>query len=117
MPFIIARVNVPVSREQEQEIKSYLGRAIELVPGKSEQYLLLGIEENYHFWLRGDDSQPAAYIEASIFGNESHCGYESFTREITKVFHEVLSIPPENIYLKYDDIRVWGVGGFIIERS
>ncbi len=40
MPFVIARVNVPVSREQEEQIKSRLGRAIQLVPGKSERYLL-----------------------------------------------------------------------------
>lgn len=34
MPFIIARVNVPVSKEQETEIKNRMGRAIALVPGK-----------------------------------------------------------------------------------
>ena len=62
MPFIIARVNVPVSTEQEREIKTILGRAIESVPGKSEKYLMLGIEDNCRFWLRGDNSQPAAYI-------------------------------------------------------
>ena len=116
MPFIIARVNMSVSREQEQEIKTLLGRAIELVPGKSEQYLMLGFEGDYHFWLRGDDSRPAAYIEASIFENESHLGYEGLTREITQAFRSVLGIPPENIYIKYDDISVWGVNGFTIER-
>ena len=114
MPFIIARVNVPVSHEQEEKIKSLLGRAIELVPGKSEQYLMICFEDNCRFWLRGDDSLPAAYIEVSIFGNERHCGYESLTQEITRAFHEVLGIPPENIYLKYDDIHVWAVNGFTI---
>ena len=74
MPFVIARVNVSVSREQEREIKTILGRAIELVPGKSEQYLMLGFEGDYHFWLRGEDSRPAAYIEVRIFGNEGHLG-------------------------------------------
>lgn len=116
MPFVIARVNVSVSREQEREIKTILGRAIELVPGKSEQYLMLGFEGDYHFWLRGEDSRPAAYIEVSIFGNEGHLGYEDFTREITRAFRGVLDIPPENVYIKYDDISVWGVNGFTIER-
>ena len=115
MPFVIARVNVPVSREQEHRIKSALGRAIELVPGKTEQYLMLGFEENCRFWLRGTDSHKAAYIEVSIFGNEKHCGYDGLTYEITRMFHEVLAIPPENIYIKYDDIHVWGVNGITIE--
>lgn len=36
---------------------------------------------------------------------------------MTKVFVEVLSIPPKNIYIKFDDISVWGVGGKIFDRN
>ncbi|MBQ9228461.1 MAG: hypothetical protein IJ168_06455 [Eubacterium sp.] len=115
MPFIIARVNVPISQAQEQEIKARLGKAIAFVPGKSEEYLLLGLEDNYRLWLRGDNSEPMAYIEASIFGNEDHCGYEKFTLAVTEIFYEVLHIPPENIYIKYDDIKAWGVRGLYID--
>ena len=115
MPFIIARVNLPVNIEQEQEIKTRLGHAIEAVPGKSEEYLMIGFEDNYHFWLRGDNSKPAAYIEVSIFGNEKHFGYKKLTYEITEAFNKVLGIASENIYVRYEDIKVWGVNGFTIE--
>ena len=115
MPFIIAKVNVPMNIEQEQEIKAHLGHAIEAVPGKSEEYLMIGFEDNYHFWLRGDNSKPAAYIEVSIFGNEKHYGYEKLTYEITEAFNKVLGIASENIYIRYEDIKIWGVNGFTIE--
>ena len=46
MPFIVSRVSVPITKEQETELKAWMGRAIELVPGKSEEYLLL---ENRQF--------------------------------------------------------------------
>ena len=114
MPFIFARVNVSVSQEQEHELKIRLGRAIEFVPGKSEKYLMIGFEDNYRFWLRGDNSQPAAYIEASLFGNWDHSGYDRLTSAITEAFMEVLGISAENIYIKYDDISVWGVNGLTI---
>ena len=39
MPFIKSKVSVPLSKEQETEIKTKMGKAIELVPGKSETYL------------------------------------------------------------------------------
>ena len=113
MPFIIARVNVPIT--QEQELKAALGRAIELVPGKSEQYLMICFEDSCRFWLRGNNSLPAAYLEVSVFANKGHCGYEGLTHEITKAFHEVLGIPHENIYIKYDDITVLAVNGITIE--
>lgn len=116
MPFIIARVSTNVTKEQETELKSRLGRAIELVPGKSEEYLLLGFEDNYHLYLRGDNSEPTAYIEASIFGNEGHFGYKEFTGEVTRIFNNVLGIAPDRIYIKFSDITAWGVSGVYIDR-
>ena len=53
MPFVMVRVNRPVSREQERRMKSWLGKAIELLPGKSEASLLAGFEDNCRLYLRG----------------------------------------------------------------
>ena len=117
MPFIISRVNVPISAEQETKLKTLLGRAIELVPGKSEEYLLLGFEDNCRLYLRGESSQPIAYIEASIFGSEGHCGYNKFTAAVAKIFNDVLGVPAENIYIRYADIPGWGVNGRYIDRQ
>ena len=41
MPFIISRVNIAVTDEQEEKIKAALGRAIELVPGKTENIYVM----------------------------------------------------------------------------
>lgn len=95
MPFILSHISSPVSKEQETRLKSGLGRVISLVPGKSEQYLLCGFEDNAHLYLRGDDSEPVAYIEAAIFGNESHAGYDEFTAEVCRLYSDVLGIAPE----------------------
>ena len=116
MPFIKSKVSTPITKEQEFELKTRLGKAIELVPGKSEKYLLLDFEGNAHLWVAGDEKQPAAYIEAAIFGNEIHAGYEDFTREVTKIFMDVLHIPPERIYIRYEDITAWAVQGMYIDR-
>lgn len=117
MPFIVSRVNVPISPEQEQRLKSRMGKAIELVPGKSEEYLLLGFEQNCHLYLRGDNSRPMAYIEAAIFENEGHRGRDALTAELTDIFREVLGISSDHIYIKYEDITAWGVGGMYIDRA
>ena len=114
---MMSRLNIPISDEQEVQLKTLLGKAIELLPGLSEEYLMAGFEDNYHIYLRGDNSQPIAYIEVSIFGNEAHYGYDKLTAEITKIFHEVLNINPKNIYIKYDDIKDWGVNGMNFDRN
>jgi len=117
MPFIISKVTPKITEEQEQALKTRLGKAIELVPGKSEEYLLLGFEDGYHLYLRGDKSQPIAYIQANIFGNEDHLGYDAFSLEVAKIFHEVLEIPEDRIYINYTDIPDWAVGGMNIDRN
>ena len=74
MPFIIAKTNRAVSENQAERIKTALGRAIPLVPGKSEDYLLVEVRDKCRLFLRGKPDEPIAYITASIFGNESHAG-------------------------------------------
>ena len=117
MPFIMVKVSCAVSREQELELKAWLGKAIELVPGKSEAYLFAGFEDNCHLYLRGDNTEATAYVEVSVFGNEKHLGYEQLTAEITMMFVEVLGIAPDHVYIKYDDIQSWGVNGTFIDRN
>ena len=58
----------------------------------------------------------AAYIEAAIFGNESHAGYDAFSMAVTALFSEVLGISPENIYIRFEDIPAWSISGTFIGR-
>lgn len=116
MPFIISKVNVSISDEQELQLKKLLGRAIELIPGKNENYLMVSFEQNCKIYLRGEN-QPCAFIEVSIFGNEHHVGYDKFTAAVTKIFNDVLKIPAQNIYLNFEDIIAWGVNGTFIDRN
>ena len=91
MPFIIARVNTHIDKNQELAIKSEMGRAITLIPGKNEKYLMLGLEDDYKFYLRGD-SQKAALIEASIFGNEDHEGIAKYNNRLAKIYMSEINI-------------------------
>jgi len=56
-------------------------------------------------------------FKVSIFGSEDHIGFDRFGAEITEVLNRTLAIPPENIYIKFDDIKAWSVGGQFIDRS
>ncbi|MBQ8037819.1 MAG: hypothetical protein IJ268_12580 [Proteobacteria bacterium] len=117
MPFFILKTNQTIDDETATEIKTAFGKAIELVPGKSEQYLLLEIQDRCKIYLRGSDREPIAYITASIFGNESHLGYAELTDAITRILQTILHIPSHNIYIKFDDIAVWSVAGKTIDRN
>lgn len=116
MPFIISKVNVPISPEQELRLKVGLGKAIECVPGKTEASLMLGFEPGYSLYLRGDNSQSMAYITVAVFANPAQQGYEQFSRMITQLFNETLDIDPSRIFIKYEDISCWSVAGCVFSH-
>lgn len=111
MPFIDSKVSVAISEAQEKELKTRLGQAISLIPGKSESWLMTGFEDNYHLYFRGDNSQPTAFIEVKVFGQENPSAFEALTAEITKIFGDVLGIAADHIYIKYEAVTNWGWNG------
>ncbi|MCI7107077.1 MAG: phenylpyruvate tautomerase MIF-related protein [Lachnospiraceae bacterium] len=111
MPFINSKVSVSMTQQQEIELKTRLGQAISLIPGKSENWLMTGFEDNYHLYFRGDNSEPMAFIEVKVFGQENPAAFEKLTAEIMNIFNEVLGIAPDHIYIKYEAVANWGWNG------
>ena len=116
MPFITSKISQKITKEQELELKKGLGKAIELVPGKSENVLFTLFEDDVHMYLRGDDSEPLAFIQVAIFGTENHVGYPQLTKQISTLFNRVLGIKADHMYIDYEDITSWGVQGQFVDR-
>ena len=111
MPFINSKVSVKITEEQEKELKTKLGQAISLLPGKSESWLMTGFEDGYHLYFRGDNSEPTAFVDVSVYGNANSAAFSKLTAEISKIFGEVLGISADHIYVKYSTTSDWGWNG------
>ncbi len=111
MPFINSKISITISKEQETKLKTELGKAIELIPGKSENWLMTGFEDGYHLYFRGDNSLPTAFVEVMIFGKANPDAFEKLTEKITEIFGDVLDIKPDHIYIKYTPSDQWGWNG------
>lgn len=111
MPFIDSKVSVKVTEEQEKELKERLGQAISLIPGKSENWLMAGFEDEYHLYFRGEKDEPMAFIEVRLFGSPDKAAFSKMTAEVTKIFGDVLGITPDHMYIKYSATMDWGWNG------
>jgi len=111
MPFINSKVSVKITSDQEKELKARLGEAISVIPGKSESWLMTGFEDEYHLYFRGDNSDPIAFVEVSVYGSANSDAFSKLTGEITKIFGDVLGIAPDHIYVKYSATSDWGWNG------
>ena len=109
MPFVTVRTSAAMSRKQELDLKSSIGQAVSLVPGKSEASLLLCFEPPCRLYLRGAEV-PAALISADFFSSEDHVGFDRFAAAVSRAFDDVLGVPPENVYIRFGDIGVWSAG-------
>ena len=111
MPYIHTRVSVPLDTQQEERLKTELGKAIAILPGKSESWLMLGFEDNFRLYFKGSNEQPTAYVEVKIFGSADAASYDKLTARITDILYRELDIPTDRIYVKYEEVEYWGWNG------
>lgn len=110
MPFINVKTNASVPDEKMTAVKTQLGQAITAIPGKSEGWLMVGIEPDCALWFKGSPD-PAAMVEVSIFGTPSSSALSDLTAKLTAILTAELGIPASRTYVKYDCTDNWGWNG------
>lgn len=111
MPCIQTKVNIPISPEKEKVLKTKFGKAISLLPGKSEGFLMLTFEDNCRMYFQGSDEPGLAFVEVKLFGKAAKDAYSALTAEITSVLQQELGINPAKVYVKYEETANWGWNG------
>ncbi len=110
MPYINVKTNTPVPAQKAEAIKSALGQAITAIPGKSENWLMVGIEPEHMLWFQGSDA-PAAIVDVTIYGSAGGSAYNALTGKVTAILNSELGIAPNRIYVKYAETGSWGWNG------
>ncbi|ADU28215.1 phenylpyruvate tautomerase MIF-related protein [Ethanoligenens harbinense] len=111
MPCIQTKTTVKLTSAQEDLLKVKFGKAIELLPGKSENWLMLTFEGNCHMYFKGRSEPDMAFVEVKLFGKASRQDYSKLTHELTSILHRELDINPSQIYIKYEEVSHWGWNG------
>lgn len=111
MPFINSKVSVPVSKEKKEVIKAKLGQAAANILGKSENWLMVGFEDNYDLYFQGNQEAPSAFIEVKVFGTVSERASRQMTAVLCNLYEEELQIPKNRMYVKYEGVSQWGWNG------
>ncbi len=112
MPYIETKTNIVLTEAQKIEMKEKFAEAIALIPGKSEEWLMLGFSDGMTMAFRGDISSPCAMVEVDIFGAAKSAEYDALTEAVCNILYEVAKISPERIYVKYRECDRWGYNKF-----
>ncbi len=111
MPFINSRVSVPMNEAQRESLKKKLGQAISIIPGKSENWLMIEFADNCDLCFKGDRSIPAAFVEIKVFGAVPRSCIDEMTKTVCNIYETDLGIKKDRIYIKYEEADKWGWNG------
>ena len=111
MPYCEMKTTVKVSPEQKKELGKALTKVIEQIPGKTERWIMTGIEDDKYISFAGTDEKDSAVITLKTFGETSDRYYDLVTADFCRVLSEKLGIAQDRIYVIHEPIARWGWNG------
>jgi phenylpyruvate tautomerase PptA (4-oxalocrotonate tautomerase family) len=99
-----------ITPADETALRAGFGRAIELLPGKSETHLMISFTGDTPMAFQGE-KRDAAYLEVSCFGHVAPEAYAKMTGAVCALVCETLHIDTANTYVKYTETTNWGWAG------
>lgn len=114
MPYIGIKVSEKLTDEKKNELKAAMGKAIEAIPGKTEAYLMVSVEDGISLWLagrEGNDNNPMAFVDVRILGRAKREDFSRLTGEICKALEGITGVKPANVYVTYSEFEHWGHNG------
>ncbi len=110
MPFINAKISVPLDDAKKETLKTRFGRAVTLIR-KPESYLMVGIDDKQDLWFAGKKLAKGAYVSVSAFGAPSRADCGKMAAELTKILAEELDIPGDAVYITFHPVENWAWDG------
>ena len=84
MPYIGMKTNIKLDDNERTALKAAFGTAIENIPGKSENWLMVAIEDEVPLWFRGDGDRKLACLEVRLFGKAKNEAYDRLTAALPR---------------------------------
>lgn len=111
MPYLEILTTTKVEKAEEIKLHHELARLIELIPGKSERWVMTHIEDEAKMAFAGSNDEPVAMVTVKTFGELLTEQYDMLTKEICPSLSSALNVPQERLYVKYESINHWGWNG------
>ncbi|MEF9951340.1 MAG: phenylpyruvate tautomerase MIF-related protein [Clostridium sp.] len=113
MPYIDSSFSCKLTTEKCEEIKSKLGKAIEILPGKSEEWLFVKLNDGERLYFQGRELDNGAVVKIKMIGSKTRSEKDALTKEICNIYKDSLGIDPKHIYIIFSEVSTdnWGWNG------
>lgn len=111
MPYLNIQTNQAISPEAQESLLSGSSRIVSEGLGKSEEFMMVSIKDEIPM-IFGGKPGPTAFLEIKSIGIAGDKTKE-ICRQLCELVHTVADIPPERVYVKFNDVQrsMWGWKG------
>lgn len=111
MPFVSIHVSNSLSDAQKDEIKSGVGKAISLIPGKIEKVLMVDISDKHDMYFGGVKQENCAYADIKLYGETDFEDKKAFTEALFKIMKDAAAVENHNMFVTFSEFAEWGTKG------
>lgn len=111
MPYIHTTTTAKLTDAKKDTLAKRFGKAISVIPGKTEAHLMLGFQDETPMYFAGENDKPMAFIEVKILGTSTKEHFSNLTAEICTILGEELGISGDCVYVEYVEATHWGWNG------
>ena len=111
MPLIVVNTSLTLEKEQKDAIKSEMGKAITIIPGKTEQVLMVDVSDGRTIYFHGEEPKQAAHVDVHIYGSANFAVKSEFTQAIYKVLNDTVGLKDDEVFVTINEHSVWGAKG------
>lgn len=113
MPYISFKTNHKLTLRQENIIKSKTGELISMIPGKSENSLMIHMKDDQIMYFRGKET-ICMMIHVNLYKSAPFEDKKRFTEAMIKMVSDTTKIEPDNIYVTINEHENWGLNQTLI---
>lgn len=111
MPLLKLETTVVLSEDKMKALLASLSKAVAGTIGKPEQYVMVSISQAA--MVMSGRPGDAAFVDVRSIGGLSSDANRKLSQQICKLLNDSLGIPPERVYLNFNDVEAgnWGWNG------
>ena len=113
MPFVKFTTTKTLTLQQEVSLKKVTGELISIFPNKSEEYLMVHIEDNQVMYFKGKEIE-CIRIVVELYRQCDMEYKKEFVKKLMKEVAHITNIPVEQQYLTIKEYDNWGMNGEFI---
>ncbi|MDR0396237.1 MAG: hypothetical protein LBH66_02910 [Oscillospiraceae bacterium] len=110
MPFICVSTSRTLSVSDKKCLAAEAGRLISLISGKSEQHLMVKIEDSQYMTFGGYE-KPCAFIDMHVYTSAPDSEKRAFADAFMGAAAEVAGVPTSDVFMTITEHNEWGSGG------